>query len=307
MIFDILLKLFRFNMRPHASNFGMRGLFCVCVLCLCGSLLQAEPNVNPRKGERLDLEAAAARIDMFRQQRLQGDYCFRFELQHLPRRGRTAKYIGAMWGSWNDLGPVTRIELYTNPLGTKGDVLDKVELIFQNGAEPSAWIRRDANQSFERIEGSAFFEPIIPSIDYSPFDLQMPFVYWSDFKYEGAAGVQSRVAQHFLMYPPEGSVAAEKGVQAVRIGLDDTYHALLRVEVIDDTGEERSRFTVESFKKIQEQYIVKQITLRNNETRDRTRFKVRAAALGLDLPDAIFDPTKNASAAVLSESLFKGV
>ena len=55
-------------------------------------------------------------------------------------------------------------------------------------------------------------------------------------------------------------------------------------------SEVSSRFAVESFKKIQDQYIVKRITLTDYSSRDRTTFEVKAAAVGISLNQNLFCP-----------------
>lgn len=242
---------------------------------------------------RIDAAEGAKRLAAFRAQRLVGDYCFEFTLEHKPRRGRTVRYEGMMWGSWNEIGPVTRFRITPKvddaPLG--GVEAGPVELIIQNGHSPEAWILSPGADRFRKIEGAQLFEPILPELLYSPFDLQMPFVYWEDFVYEGPTLVgATRVAQQFLMLPPEGSASAERGIEGVRIGLDDTYDALWRIEVLEGDGEVSSRFSVESFKKVQDQYIVKRITLLDRTSRDRTTFNVKAAALGLAFRKDLYDP-----------------
>jgi hypothetical protein len=243
--------------------------------------------------DRIDAEEGARRLADFRQQRLDGDYFFEFELEHKPRRAPTVRYQGIMWGSWNAAGPVTRLRILSAedeslPSAAK---LPFVELIIQNGVAPQAWIRRSQEAAFQRIEGEALFEPLLPGLLYSPFDLQMPFIYWEAFEYEGPSLVgSSRVAQQFLMRPPEDSASARRGISGVRVGLDDIYNALWRIEVFDTKGAMTSRFAVESFKKVQSQYIVKRITLAAYPSRDRTTFEVKAAAVGLSVERDFFDP-----------------
>lgn len=253
---------------------------------------------------RIDQEEGVRRMDAFRSQRLDGDYCFRFELEHLPRRGDKTTYLGTMWGSWNEHGPINRFEILPSA-DSAGGGSEVVELIVQNGVEPHVWIRRGRSGSFDEITGPALFEPVIPGVVYSPFDLQMPFIYWDDFSYEGPVRVQSRIAQQFLMSPPEGSLSGERGIGAVRVCLDDSYDALLRIEVLDGDGDELSRFTVESFKKVQGQYIVKEITLKDYATRDRTRFQVKAASVGLSLKAQVFDPMYQGGVLLPIDSLFE--
>jgi hypothetical protein len=60
--------------------------------------------------------------------------------------------------------------------------------------------------------------------------------------------------------------------------------------MLDALKEVATRFEVESFKKVQGQYIVKRITLGETSSGERTRFRVLAAAVGLQLPAAVFDP-----------------
>jgi hypothetical protein len=112
-----------------------------------------------------------------------------------------------------------------------------------------------------------------------------------DFIYEGPALIgTSRVGQQFLMQPPDGSASAARGISGVRVSLDDTYNALWRIEVMDTQKQMSSRFAVESFKKVEEQYIVKRITLTDYPTKDRTTFEVRAASVGISLGRDLFQP-----------------
>jgi hypothetical protein len=243
--------------------------------------------------ERIDAEEGARRLAAFRRQRLEGDFCFEFELAHKPRQGRTVRYEGMMWGSWNELGPITRFRFSPAPLkdDESTNASQELELIIQNGVTPEAWIRRNDRSEFALIEGEALFEPIIPGLLYSTFDLQMPFLYWKDFTYEGPtlAGA-TRIAQQFLMQPPVTSSSAQRGISGVRVGLDDTYNALWRIEVINAQSEVASRFAVESFKKIQDQYIFKRITLKDYSSRDRTTFEVKNASVGISLNRYLFCP-----------------
>lgn len=276
--------------RPALYGFAVAGLFCVCV---SAHAQRAGGEAPSRFMERIDAEEGAMRLADFRRQRLNGDFCFEFELEHKPRRARTVRYEGIMWGSWNEGGPVTRFRVSPQQqnAGEASGSVQAVELIIQNGGAAQAWIRHSDDDKFQQIEGEALFEPILPGLLYSPFDLQMPFIYWEDFLYEGPALVGvSRVAQQFLMQPPEGSASAQRGISSVRVGLDDTYNALWSIEVMDTEGAVESRFSVESFRKVQEQYIVKRITLTDYPSRDRTTFDVEAASVGIALPRDLFDP-----------------
>lgn len=268
----------------------------LCALGVSEQLLVAQRAGFERPSpfmNRVDGEEGAAMMAAFRNQRLQGDYYFEFQLEHKPRRARTIRYEGAMWGTWNPLGPITRVLIKPTPIRLRGeaDDVEPVELIIQNGGHPAAWIRRSPAEPFRKIEETGLFEPILEGVLYTPFDLQMPFIYWEDFLYEGPTlSGATRVAQQFLMLPPEDSAIESRGIASVRIGLDDTYNALLRVEMVGLDERVLSRFSVEGFKKVEEQYIVRQISLTDRESRDRTTFKVDAASVGLSLGRELFDP-----------------
>lgn len=275
-----------FSFRPMCCAFAVIGLFFVLAT---GGYAQfpERPGVNDAKTamERIDAEEGARRLDAFREQRLQGDYVFEFQLEHKPRKARTVRYDGTMWGSWNEQGAITRFSISTGASGADTDL----ELLVQNGRAPKAWSRQNASGDFKLIKGADLFKPLLPGLVYSVFDLQMPFIFWDDFVYEGPALVgASRIAQRFLMIPPEGSESARQGISGVRVSLDDTYNALWRVEVLDEEGNIRSKFSVESFKKVQEQYIVKRITLIDYHSKDRTTFKVVDASVGQKLEDELF-------------------
>lgn len=277
--------------RSAVCGLTVAGLFCAYIPSIAQERAGGER--ASRFMDRIDAEEGAQRLAAFREQRLEGDFCFEFELAHKPRKARTVRYQGMMWGSWNEQGPITRFRV--SPARSKTDAhtnsSGSVELIIQNGGTPQAWIRRSEQDVFTLIEGEALFEPILPGLLYSPFDLQMPFVYWEDFTYEGPTLVgATRVAQQFLMKPPVASASAARGISGVRVGLDDTYNALWRIEVMDKEGEVASRFAVESFQKVQEQYIVKRITLRDYASKDRTTFNVEAASVGIALNRDLFCP-----------------
>lgn len=278
--------------RSVVFGLAAAGLFCGCISTSAQE--RAGGDRPTRSMERIDQEEGARRLAAFRQQRLDGDFCFEFELQYKPKKSsRTIRYQGMMWGSWNEQGPITRFRVFPNLKANEmvGTYSGAVELIIQNGARPQAWIRHSAEEAFVLLEGEALFEPILPGLLYSPFDLQMPFVYWTAFTYEGPTLIgASRIAQQFLMHPPLASPSAERGITGVRVGLDDTYNALWRIEVMGANDQVASRFAVNSFQKVQEQYIVKRITLTDYPSKDSTTFSVEAASIGMSLSRDLFAP-----------------
>lgn len=285
-----------------------RGLFRWTLPLVCFLFSPIIPNTllhgqtGPKQVDRykvIDAEEGARRLEAFRLQRLEGDFCFRFELEHLPRRGSTVHYYGTMWGSWNENGPISRIELKT---GAERE--QSIQLILQNGKDAKAWLRNHEGSPFIALKGEALFAPIVSGVVYTPFDLQMPFIFWQNYSYEGPTRVRSRIAQNFLMYPPEKENALDQ-VHAVRVGIDDAYNTLLKIDIYEAEEQIRSSFLVESFKEVQGQWIVKRIVMKDNKSRNRTRFKVHGAAVGLNLPDEIFMPETSIPMPVLPDSIFE--
>jgi hypothetical protein len=273
VLFFFLLGLAPWAVPPAAAQPGVRG-----------------GNERVPDFRAIDRAEGERRMENFRHQRLAGDYCFHFELVHLPRSGDPVVRRGRMWGSWNREGPVSRVLLQASPSSRPAGDGENLEFIVQNGPRSAVWMRRGGEGIFRALEGVGRFEPILPGINYSAFDLQMPFVFWEEFVYEGPGRALGRAAQLFLMIPPDGGAAEQAGIESVRLVLDESYDALLRAEVVGEDGNVRSSFRVRKFKRVQDQWIVRTVDLFDPAARDRTRFEVTAAATGITLDPRIFDP-----------------
>ena len=292
--------------RSAVFGIAAAGLLFACVPAVAQA--QRAGTFKPSKTpDRIDAFEGDARLHSFRNQRLSGDYCFQFQLIHKPRRGANVYYEGTLWGSWSATGPVSRVAL--QPVVREGDVqlpVPRVELIVQNGSHPAVWSRQGAEAGFARMEGAALFQPILPEVLFRPFDLQMPYVYWQDYLYEGPDRIgRAGAVQVFRMYPPEGSAANRNWIEAVRIALDDTYNALRRAEVVGRDAEVGSIFEARSFAKVQDQWIVREVSLKDTQTKDSTTFRVKSAAVGIDLNPSIFDPVSKIMLPILESTLFK--
>lgn len=278
----------------------------VCLPSICVAQRTTQDDLRSRIMERLDETEAASLLAFFKGQRLEENFCFQFQLKHKPRRGRSVRYDGIMYGSWNQEGPVSRFKLFPNEIGDGSPVgLSPIEMIVQNGLSPKVWIRRQSLEAFTLIEDGSLFEPIFDGVLFTPFDLQMPFIFWDKYTYEGPSRVLSRIGQKFLMFPPKNSLAERDGVTAVRVSIDDTYYALLRAEVLQDDYKAHSQFTVRGIKKVQDRYIVKEVELKNLLTKDATTFKVKAASIGLKFTDSTFNPDQPGEPPALSTVRFE--
>ena len=215
-----------------------------------------------------------------------GTYWLGFELRVMPRQGAETKIAGQMIGTHANGGPLTRLILGGPP--------DTKSWLIQSGPQPALW-RSDGgggSSAARSVQGHELMEPLDaqPGTDITPFDLQMPFLYWTEFVYEGLTRIRGRPAHSFVLYPPADLTAAQPGLTGVRILLDSQFEALVQAGLLGAKGAVTKTITILDLKKMGEHWILKAIDFRNNVTRGKTRFTVTAAAFDLALPPAAFDP-----------------
>ena len=213
-----------------------------------------------------------------------GNYWLAFELRVMPRKGTEHTVQGHLLGSRNADGPITRLTL-TSP----GGLAAEQRWLIQGGETPAAWQWTGATGKTTALAAADVFQPL-GGTDLSLFDLQLSFLYWKDFVYEGVARVRGRPAHSFLLYPPAEIAAARPGLAGVRVMLDTQFQQLVQAEQLGKDGAAEKTITILDLKKSGEQWMVKSIDVRNSVTRDKTRFDVNAAALNLELPAAAFTP-----------------
>ncbi len=218
----------------------------------------------------------------------EGGYYLEFELRVLPRRGGGETSVpGRMWGSRNSEGPVTRMAL---SLPAKGGGTAEKRVLVQGGPRPAAWQWPAPDGSATiAVDEAALFEPLAGT-DLSAFDLQMPFLYWPDFVYEGKTRLMDSPVETFLLYPPASIAARRPDLAAMRVYLDPRYHALVQAEQLGENERVLKSMRVVGLKKIGDQWIVNAVELRDEKTRNKTRFVVTAAALNRDFAGGLFDP-----------------
>ncbi len=235
----------------------------------------------------LDREAGEAFLEEFRSLGTRADYSFKFSLRTMPRRGPERYFDGRMWGSRNRVGPITLIEIRE-----REETDNRVRLLVQNGREAAVWKAVPGPGGLyevTRVGVEDWFTPVMGT-DYTVFDLQMPFIFWDDFDYEGVFRVRGRPCHVFNMNPPGEFAKEHSSPASIRMFLDAEFKALFRAESVNPEEEVERTFSVLDFKKVQDEWIVKTIDLRDDESLDKTRFQVNHAAMDLSLPASVFDP-----------------
>ncbi len=253
----------------------------------CLSPLSAQPG-SPRPPDLAQVgkpDATAARIllEKFRSSGPLGDYFLEFELRFLPRRGEEAVFRGQLWSSRNDQGAVSRVQL-------KDAAGRTFRWLLQNGSRAAVWRLVEGQAS--PLPAEELLAPLIPGIDLSAFDLLMPYLYWPNFELTRIDRVRGRPAHTFIFRPPVTFARAHPDVALVRAYLDTQFNALMQAERLDANGRILTSFSLGELKKVGEQWMLKSIDLRNESTRDKTRFLVTAAGLSLELAAGLFEPAR---------------
>lgn len=252
------------------------GLTCFAPAALPATSQQSRPPAHFLSGKP-DQAEGARMLSEFQRAGIAGTYWLAFELRVMPRRGDERRIGGHLFGTRGKEGPLTRLTL-------AGNDSEQKHWLIQSGLHPAAWSLREGRVA--PLEPRHSFDPI-EGTDLTLFDLQMPYLYWTDFVYEGVARVRGRPAHSFLLYPPREDPA---GPAAVRVFIDTQYEAMVQAEWVESSGDVARTVTVLDLKKIGDSWIVRSLDLRNYTTREKTRFEVTAAALNLTLPPDAFEP-----------------
>ena len=241
--------------------------------------------LNPRVSAP---ENGHAALETYRRYRWSGDFSFFIEMRQMPRRGRDSFFEGQMWGTSVERGTLQRFHLIT--IGKKER--ESVDLILKNGIEPYVISQKDNGdeKSYRQLSEKELFEPLFTGLVYTPFDLQMPFIFWNNYIYEGYERTKGRPVYAYLFHPPDSLKKENPELGAVRLLLDARFKAPVKIQMLDDAGNPTKTFKIISFKKVGGEWIPKCIDLLDERTRDKTRFTVVAAAFNLNLPSHFFAP-----------------
>ncbi len=198
----------------------------------------------------------------------------------MPRRGDGRTFQGRLWGGRNRRGPIMRIVL--RPVGPER------RLLVQNGPQAAVW--SDGGGRVAPMEGPSILEPVIEGVELTAFDLQMPYLFWPDVRIAGLNRIRGRPAYAFLFRPPADFAALYPKLAAVRAYLDTEYDRPLQIELIGRDGGVLKTLSPSDFKKVNGHWMQTQFDVRNEVTRDKTRFSLTGVALGLDFGAALLAP-----------------
>jgi Outer membrane lipoprotein-sorting protein len=281
---------------PIGCGYGLALLTLFILASAARAQKESRPPPNYAQLSPPDQAEGRAIVEGFRQQGIAGDYYLEFELQVLPRHGAEQILLGRLWGSRNAAGPVSRVSVLASSVGSQPT---EVRWLIQSGPMPQIWRWKEgAEAPVAPLDLAALFEPMAGT-NLTAFDLQMPFLYWPEFVYEGLARMHGRPAHQFLFYLPDEEARRNPTLRGVRAYLDTQYTALVQVELIGENDQVLKTLSVLDLKKIGEQWIVKSVDCRDEATRNKTRFAVTAAALNQRFSSMVFDPKDLAEPAAI--------
>lgn len=270
----------------------------VCLFCLWGATpLRAQPKRFQPSSDyahvgKIDQEEGRKVLQTFRSRGLYpGQHYLEFLLTILPRRGDEHSIPGRLWGTHDERGNLTRIVLAPGVAGQETRLLVRV------GPTSAAWAFTPGKDlAVQPLSAAGLFEPLAGS-DVTAFDLEMPFLYWNDFVFEGVSKIRGRPAHVFLMKPPAGFIPANQKISGVRLYLDTEYAAVVQFEEVGADNEPIKTVSTLDLKKVDDQWIVKSIDFRVEVTHNKSRFTVTGVAENQEFSSALFDP------AVLEDSI----
>lgn len=248
-----------------------------------------KPTVAPPLTQmgKSDPTEARALLEQVRQG-IPGNYYFEFQLRVMPRRGEERLIPGQLWGGRNEAGTVSRVVLNVDK---SEHSTSERRLLIQGGRNAALW-RWDAGGAVKPLGLASPFEAVLPETDLTAFDLQMPYLYWEKYTYEGLTRFRGRPTHVFVMQPPADFAAKFKDLTAVRVFLDTQYNAMVQTEILGVGKVVLKTLSLVDLKKVGDQWIPKTFDIRDEKTRNKTRFDVLAAALELDFSRMIFEPAQ---------------
>ena len=210
-------------------------------------------------------------------------FAMRFQLRHMPRRGNEIIQTGSIYGPLLGSG-ISRFSINSEILGDS----DK-DYLLKNGKTPKFWKSESIQNVPVPLVTDFITKPIVEGMNYTPFDLIMPFIFW-DAKYEKSGKVAGRPAHIFSFQSPVWIIKEKPEWKEFTLALDDAYQAPLRVQTLSSSQFLVRTLILRSFKKIGDRWIVKEVDCRDNKSGSVTRMSITSAAIGIDFDPSFFSP-----------------
>ena len=239
---------------------------------------------KPRFESGIDLARAEAmeRWHSFTASSIDGAHCMGFKILHRPRRGEETVFTGTMAVMRKGGDLWTRLTLHS-----AGNPAEEADFILKNSpVSPAVW--KFVDGKFVMLPRVDWQKPICKGLLYSPFDLLMPFKYWTP-EYVGAGRVAGRGAHFFELSSPDFPD------KKVRAALTRDFNVLTRVEV-DSAGGASRLADVVSVKKVDGLWIIREASVKDMRTGDKDILRFTKAKMRAELDADTFSPASSGKA-----------
>jgi hypothetical protein len=232
---------------------------------------------SPPLPDKTDAAAIIARLREARAAGLSPSYV-EFDLRELPRQGEERVIPGHLWLGAVSGEPTARVALRA-PHAT-------VRFLIRGGAHPEVW-RWTAESG---VQASDLLAPLVPGSTVTPFDLEMPYLFWPDPRVLSLNHILGRLTNGFVFSAPPDFLAVHPDLPIVRAYLDASYNVPLKVQWIGRDQQVRKTTALVSLKRVGGQWIASALDVRDELTHDKTRLAVTAASFAPELEPRLLQP-----------------
>ena len=262
-------------MRTRLLSLSVRWVACLIALgCFAQSRVPAAPDLD-----QLTPEQGQAFLAGFRNSRLTGDLCLRFEIVHKPRLGESLPAVqGTLWAASHGSYQFLRGEIK--------DTQGKPALAFitiKSTKGSRAWVSR-RGAAAQELDDKAPLIPLAEGLILSPFDLQLPFTHWPTTAYL-TTEKRRRPVHTFDALNQVGHEPAK-----VNFAIDRIYGVLVQASCFDANGKKTRTTQVEEFSRVDDQWMLAACSVLDEATRDADLLRITEAALGGSFASSIFEP-----------------
>lgn len=222
-------------------------------------------------------------LETFRSKAVPAPYFLEFTLRTYGKGRPDLRLEGRMYGGLNQNGPVSLLEVDddTGPV-------EPIRYLIQNGPIPVVWRTGTESSEPQILLGEALSDPLYRT-DVTPFDLQLPYLFWRDFVYEGLTRFRGRPTDVFILYPPDDERDLYPGISGVRLYLDSQFDAMMQAEILDEKMAVVKQINLLEIRKIDGAWMAKTIDVKMPDG-TKTRFRIAAARMNCSWDQSLFEP-----------------
>lgn len=277
-------------MRTRLLSLSVRWVACLFAL---GTFAQSRVPSSPTL-DQLTVEQGQAFLAGFRNSRLAGDLCLRFEIIHKPRKGESSPPVqGTLWAASREDTQLLRGEIK--------DAQGKPALAFltvKSARGNRVWVSRQGAPAQATDDKSPLI-PLSAGLILTPFDLQLPFTHWPATAYLSTEKRRRPVHVFDALNQPGHEPAK------VNFAVDHAYGVLIQATCYDAQGKKTRTMQVEEFSKVGDQWMLAACGVLDEVSRDADLLRVTEAALGERFAPTTFDATTLAAPAPLPTNFQK--